>query len=217
MDIITKRDLITDEFGNSYFGIVKYYKFDPYIFKYIKEFLFDKRKKGYVEGILSLISLKNNKYNIINQKINGLSIKKENNYTDKQTVLLTPSVFGLKNTVSDLFVSIKPCGNAFICDIYDNEFVRNTKIIINIAGAGILYEEYDYIYVKKTNKILGTMYVNKNKYNSQINITDNNVIGQKCNKLPLDSYNHNGLMQKYGNDIVNWEWVDSPNGTYHIL
>ncbi len=217
MDIILKRDQITDEFGNSYFRIVKYYKLDPYIFNYIKEFIFDKRKKKYLKGILSLISLKNNKYNIINQKINGLLIKKENNYTDKQTVLLTPSVFGLKIPISDLFISIKPYNDVFVCDIYDNEFVRNTKIIINVAD-GLLYEEYDYVYVKKSNKILGTLYVNKNKYNSQINITDNDVIGQKYNKLPIHSYSHNGLLRKYGNDIVNWEWVDSPNGVlYHIL
>lgn len=175
MNIIIKRELTTDEFGNSYFTNKKYYHFDDYIFKQIKEYLFkNENKEVFGFGILNL--KKNDKYNIYNTIQNGLNFNKNTKkYTNKQNILVVPSLFGIKYSTDKLFVKYRKDGDKIICDIYDMKNIKTTKIISqyftlrrNPEGGGgyqevPFYQEKGAYILTKTDDIVGTIYLeNKN-------------------------------------------------------
>lgn len=192
MNIIIKRELITDEFGNSYFTNKKYYQFDDYIFKQIKEYLFkDENKEVFGFGILNL--KKNDKYNIYNTIQNGLNFNKNTiKYTNKQNILIVPSLFGIKYSSDKLFVKYRKDGDRIICDIYDIKNIKTTKIISQYftlrrdpeGGGGYqeipFYQEKGAYILTKTNNIVGTIYLENKNINQLIKENTKEII---CTRL----------------------------------
>ena len=196
-----------DEFGNSYYQEIFYYSFDPYLFKYIKEFLFSPNNKTVEKyGIISLINKK--KYNIINQQKNGLKIidKKSKEYTINEQIKVQPYLFGIDYPIDKLFVKMREYENVYVCDILDVDvhkvqtlLEKHTQLHYDRPPSS-LYKEYDLVTFHKKNNVMGTIYLNKKKYNHQIEITNKEIFIKQINKNK-PKISETELETKYGENM----------------
>ena len=206
MNKIIKVEDRMDEFGNLSFQEVTYYHFDHYLFKYIKEFALPKKKEKY--GIISLMN--GEKYNIINQKINGLYMNEAiaQNYTEKEQIKIKASMFDIIEPIDKLLVKMREYDNVIVCDVFDVELEKKQTMIKEIFQLRDLelpplvkYVEYDYVTYRKIDKIKGTFYLDKKKHNRQIEFTDNNNIINCYRKKTRIIDGMKQLKKKYGNHM----------------
>ena len=168
MNIVNKKIMNSDEFGNINFVTIKQYYFDKYLFNYIKSFLFKyERKKKH--AILSLEHKK--KYKIRNKKKHGLYIDNSKYFDDcpdNQIIQITPFILDLNVKTNKVFIEYYVVNDMFICDIYDNQFGNEDKYMftctkhVQFEGPDIeTFNIYNSNYLTKTAKKIATIYLDK--------------------------------------------------------
>lgn len=176
----TKRELITDDFGNMYFQNITCYEFDYYIFEHIKSFLLKKKPKT---AIICLNARK--KKHILNKNNKFLKVPENMKPITElnKPVKILPSLFNINFEVDKLFVTTYQVDNLTICRVHDMKPVKichfySQEIINNINNdllGTTIHKKHRYLEYEKQEKIVGEFYLD-NKLNNLITYTDKNII-----------------------------------------
>jgi hypothetical protein len=195
-----------NEFGNITYQKQKYYQFDDNLFNIIKQYLFKRNKNTPAVLYLSY----NNKSNIMNQLQYGLFIKDSNKcFTQKELIKITPGIFNIQYFNKHLFINmVSEYKDKIICDVFEpklddtkgKRFVSKIPLRIGQEPPEILIEEHDILIYRRTNKKVGTMYIDKKKWYKQV--TNNNSHRFKEYSKKTSEFTLQQIRDTYGNHIV---------------